>query len=60
MNLNIEALMVMSISIHLSSSKDLAHLNGFPVTPLHRVLHLITGIETWKGGERVDPGAARA
>lgn len=34
------------------------HLNGFPVAPLYRVLHLITGVETWERGEGVDPGAA--
>lgn len=34
------------------------HLNGFPVTPLYRVLHLVAGVETWEGGEGVDPWAA--
>lgn len=36
------------------------HLNGFPLTPLHRVFHLVAGVETRERGEGVDPGAARA
>lgn len=36
------------------------NLNGFPVTPLYRVLHLVAGVETWEGGEGVDPWAAWA
>lgn len=36
------------------------HLYGFSVSPLNRVLHLVTGVKTWEGGERVDSGAARA
>lgn len=42
------------------SRSAFTHLNSFPFTPLHRVLHLIAGVETWEGGEGVDPGAARA
>jgi len=40
------------------SCSAFTHLKGFPITPLYRVLHLIAGVETWEGGEGVDPGAA--
>lgn len=36
------------------------NLDGFPLAPLHTVLHLIARVEPWEWRERVDPGAARA
>lgn len=60
MNLDIGLISLLLSVLVWCSSNAFAHLNGFPVTPLHRVFHLITGIKTWKRGEGVDPGTAWA
>lgn len=38
----------------------LRNLDGFPLAPLRRVFHLITGVEPGEWREGVDPGATRA
>lgn len=45
---------------HLRKKHNTPHLHGFSLASLHRVLHLVAGVEAGEGGEGVDPGAARA